>query len=142
MKMLIVIAMLCFAAPVTAQTVEMPMDSPWVAWPRGVTPQPSVSALRKTSSGMEAITGQRVALGEMNFKTLQSSTTFPGQKTSPMPVAGLRIYYSAKGVGWAAPEHVINVALPTTLVVPAGRKMTCIYSAPMAGVGKLACSVT
>jgi hypothetical protein len=136
-------AVLLAAGAVQALTVEMVVDSPWGAWASDVKVTLAASPLRRnaTTGALEAISGQRVALGEISFLQKTLTVTFPGQKTSPMSVAGVRLYHSASGTGWTMPEHSINVTLPAPIIVPPSRKLDCRYDMPIATKGKVSCSV-
>lgn len=135
-----VLALVAFAAG--AQTLEMPIDSPWAVWDSSAKHTWAVQALRRnvTTGTLEAIAGQRVTSGALVFRATQMSALFPGQTSSPMTVSGIRLFHSATGEGWAIPEHQVNVTLPSDIVVPAGRKLGCTYSMPLTGKGKLTCA--
>lgn len=123
--------------------VEMVVDSPWGMWATEVKVSVAASPLKRnaTTGALEAIAGQRVTIGALTF--LQNSLTviFPGQKTSSMTVAGLRLHHSASGTGWVMPDHPVNVTLPALIVVPAGRRLACVYHMPIATKGKVSCSL-
>jgi len=140
--LVIVLALLPLAVP--AQTVEMAVDSPWGAWATDVKVTLAATPLRKnaTTGALEAIAGQRVSLGAITFLQSSLSVTFPGQTTTPMTVAGVRLYHAASGAGWVMPEHPVNVVFAVPLVVPTGRSLTCRYDMPIATKGKVSCSVS
>lgn len=134
------IAALCAPTFASAQKVEMVVDSPWGAWASDVKVTFAVSPLRRNIAGqLEAIPGQRVSVGAISFLQKSITVTFPGQKSTPMTVAGLRLHYAASGTGWVMPERPINVTLPAVIEVPAGRKLTCFYDMPIATKGKVTC---
>src|SRR5262245_16136218 len=136
--MLRLLALVLIATPAFAQKVEMEIDSPWAPWASAVTHTIAAQPLRRnaTTGVLEAIAGQKITLGSLGFLSPEMKVTFPGLKTSSMTVAGLRLFHSATGTGWAMPEHQVNVTLPTETVVPAGRPLACTYSMPLTGKGK------
>ncbi len=126
-----------------AQSVTLPLDSVWAVWDSTAKHAVSVTLLRRnaTTGALEAISGQRVSVGAFSFRSLEMRAQFPGQKTSSMIVAGVRLFHSAVGDGWDMPEHPINVPFPASVEVPAGRPLGCTYSMPLTGKGALTCTV-
>lgn len=146
MSRLLILFFLWFVAlpwSVRAQTVDVVVDSPWGMWATDVTVTLAAAPLRRnaTTGTLEAIAGHRVAIGRVAFLQPLLTVTFPGQTSTAMTVAGLRLYHKANGAGWVMPEHPVNVTLPVPLVVPAGRKLVCRYDMPIAMKGKVTCSV-
>lgn len=121
----------------------MIVDSPWGMWANDVSVTLAATALRRngTTGTLEAIAGQRVALGRIAFLQSSLTVTFPGQTSAPMAVAGLRLFHAASGTGWVMPEHPINLTFPGPIIVPAGRTLTCRYDMPIATKGRVQCSV-
>lgn len=119
-----------------ASAAPMPMDSPWTPWSSAVTVNLAAQLVRVDKS---AIAGQRVSIGKMTFLQSQLRVEFPGQKTTPMVVGGVRLLHSAFGNGWVMPEHPVNVTFPTPITVPAGMKFVCVYSMPITSAGTLNC---
>ena len=132
---------LLIALPVAAQNVSVPVDSIW-SIPRTITASFAVAPLRKnsTTGAFEAIPGQRVATTLAALQPVMV-VNFPGQKSTPMTVWGVRFYHSGAGTGWEMPEHPTNIVFRTALIVPAGRKMICRYDMPIGRVGSVACAV-
>jgi len=134
-------AALLAAGAAQGQTVQIQVDSLWSV-PATITTSLAAAPLRKdaTTGSFEAIPGQRVPT---TLRTLQTvlEVIFPGQRSSPMAVWGVRLYHSASGSGWTMPEHPINVVFTTPLVVPAGRRMICRYDIPLGRMGTVACAV-
>lgn len=147
MKLLVLVIAVILAAIALStahgQTVTMPLDSVWAVW--NTTAKHSVSAqpLRRnaTTGALEAIPGQRVSLGALVFRNTEIRADFPGQTTSPMTIAGVRLFHKASGEDWDMPEHPINVTLRTPLLVPAGKSAGCIYLSPILLKGSLTCEV-
>jgi len=141
-----------------AQTVSMKVNSIW-SFTEDQKNSLAVTLLRKnaTTGNLEAIPGQRLALEQMKITygsplvvPESMSATFPGQKTSPMTVWGVRVFHSGSGTGWDQTEHPINVYErpgdpPTAnrfpLFVPAGQKVFCLYRMPVGQMGDLTCTV-
>lgn len=123
--------------------MEMPLDSPWMAWDSTAKHSISAQPLKRNAAtgNLEAIAGQKIVLGSLGFRLTSLTVTFPGLKTSPMTVVGVRLFHSAAGAGWEIPEHPINATFPEPIVVPAGRPLTCLYSMPLLAKGKLRCEV-
>lgn len=136
--------LLCLLAlQARAQVVEMSADSPWSAWGSDVAHQVAAQPLRRdsTTGALEAIPGQRTTIGPLPFRQLGIIATFPGLKTAPMTVAGVRLFHSATGTGWEIPEHQVNATFPEPIIVPAGRPLSCVYTMPLAGKGVIRCEV-
>lgn len=143
MKKLLV-AVLALACAASAQTLTtMLIDSPWSVWDNAAKHVISAQLLRKdaTTGALVAIAGQKVTPGGLSFWSPQATAAFPGQKSSDMTVAGIRLLHSAAGTGWDMPEHPINVTFPAPLVVPAGHSLGCVYLMPKLGKGSLTCTV-
>lgn len=99
----------------------------------------SVSPLRLSATGsLEAVAGQRVPLA-VDITQSSVSVTFPGQKTTAMTVAGLRLHYENTGKGWKD-TGAIDVTLAQPSVAPPGSKLTCRYDMPVIGAGSIACA--
>jgi hypothetical protein len=129
--------------------VSLPVNSIW-SFTEDQKNSLAVTLLRKnaTTGNLEAIPGQRRALEQMKITygkplivPVSISATFPGQSSSPMTVWGVRMFHSGAGTGWSMPEHPINVAFPSALIVPAGQKVSCTYDMPVGLMGKLTCAV-
>ena len=128
---------------VLAQSLTMQLDSPWAPWASTAVHTVGAQPLRRdlASGNLEAIPGQRVTIGALSFRSLAIKARFPGQKSTPMTVAGVRLLHSAQGMGWQMPEHAVNVTFPAVIVVPAGRVFGCIYTMPLVGAAELKCEV-
>lgn len=131
------------AGAALAQSVTQPLDSVWAVWDTTAKHSVSATLLRKnaTSGALEAIPGQRVSPGTLYFRATGIQASFPGQSTTPMTVAGVRLFHSATGEDWEIPEHPVNVRLRTPLEVPAGRTVACVYSSPLLMKGSIKCEV-
>lgn len=144
MRILVAAVVAAVSAVAGAQSMEMAIDSPWAVWDSSVSHTVSAQLMRRDSvtGDLEAVAGQRVTIGALSFRTLEIKAQFPGQKTTPLTAAGVRLYHEASGTGWRMPQHQVNVTFPADLVVPAGRGVACVYSMPLIGKGKLTCWVT
>jgi hypothetical protein len=134
-----------FAAPtaIAQPGVVLPMDSVWAPWAASATHKIGATLLKRDAATgtVSAIAGQRVEIGGLGFLSTEIRARFPGQKTTPMLVAGVRLFHAASGTGWDMPEHQVNVLFPAAVEVPAGHKFGCTYTMPKTGQGALKCEV-
>ena len=111
------------------------------------------SLLRKNSAtgNPEPIPGQRLALEQMKITygaalvvPESMSAIFPGQKTVPMTVVGVRLFHRGSGTGWVMRkdgEIDTDPLFNPPLLVPAGQKVFCLYRMPVREMGDVTCSV-
>jgi hypothetical protein len=143
MKKFIALALLSF--PCFAQVVTLTVDSPWTVFGSGVKHTFAAVPLQLNSVGnLTAISGQRVAIGELKFQQSSVSVTFKGpalSSTTGFRVVGIRAYHEMSALSMSMPEHAINWLFHEPLLVPPGEKMTCRYDMPLIGFGALICAI-
>jgi len=135
-----------------AQTVSMKVNSIW-SFTEDQKNSLSVTLLRKNSAtgNPEPIPGQRLALEQMKITygaalvvPESMSAIFPGQKTVPMTVVGVRLFHRGSGTGWVMRkdgEIDTDPLFSPPLLVPAGQKVFCLYRMPVREMGDVTCSV-
>jgi len=153
MKKTLVIALLSLLPlAAAAQTVSMKVNSIW-SFTEDQKNSLSATLLRKnaTTGNLEPIPGQRLALEQMKITYGSAlivpesmSATFPGQKTVPMTVVGVRLFHRGSGTGWVMRkdgEIDTDPLFSPPLLVPAGQKVFCLYRMPVREMGDLTCTV-
>jgi len=128
-RYLLALMLLC-AFQAQAQTGAMPVQSPWSFKTQMV--QATVVPLRATATGFAAIAGQAQ---KANLQLNMVSAVFPGQKTSPMVVSGLRLSVTSQA-GWTA-NTTVDLSLLPSITVPAGRTLAVRLDYPVTGAGTL-----
>jgi len=141
----VVVLTLAFPNGARSQVATLIVDSPWTAFGSEVKHSFAAVPLQLNSVGnLVAISGQRMAIGQLKFQQSSVSVTFKGpalSSTTGFKVVGLRAYHEMSALSMSMPEHPVNWLFHEPLLVPPGQKMTCRYDMPLIGFGALTCAI-
>jgi len=144
-KYFVILGLALLPRAAAAQVATLTVDSPWTAFGSEVKHTFAAVPLQLNSVGsLVAISGQRVAIGELKFQQSSVSVTFKGpalSSTTGFKVVGIRAYHEMSALSMSMPEHPVNWLFHEPLLVPPGQKMTCRYNMPLIGFGELTCAI-
>lgn len=133
------VALFLLPALAFGQSTGQSIDSIWA--PPKYTATASVQALRTDAitGAFVPISGQVKPLGVIKLGQSPITTVFPGQKSAPMTISGVRLTVLAKGLSWIS-KSVVDISI-TPIVAQAGKSVAVRYDAPLLAMGYLQTAV-